>query len=166
MMKHAIQHDKNDEDKPFSIVIAQIEISTRQELNGLEEKDDLPFPTMTSAPSTSLPGTKPLSSGIDSNATCNCCKNPGHVKDDCRKLKRKEQANVKSNDGQSTKKEYPKCPTCDKTNHQAERCWIGAGAHLKPKNLKLEKSKTDDASTSQGDTNTKTTNSISKNLKN
>ena len=31
-----------------------------------------------------------------------------------------------------------------------------AGAHLKTKNLKLENSKTDDASTSQGDTNSKT----------
>ena len=91
MMKHATQYDKNDEDKPFSFVIAQtfFEKSTRQELNGLEEKDDLPVPTMTSAPSTSRPGTRPLSSGIDSNATCNCCKKPGHVKDDCRKLKRK-----------------------------------------------------------------------------
>ena len=168
MMKHATQQDKNEEDKPFSFVIAQkiFKISTRQEFNGLEEKDDLPVPTMTSAPSTSRPGTRPLSTGIDSDATCNCCKKPGHVKDDCRTLKRKEQANVKSNDGQSTKKEYPKCPICDKTNHQAERCWKGAGAHLKPKNFKLENSKTDHASTSQGDTNTKTTNSISKNLKN
>ena len=50
MMKHATPHDKNDEDKPFSFVIAQkiFEISTRQELNGLEEKDDLTVPTMTS----------------------------------------------------------------------------------------------------------------------
>ena len=167
MMKHATQHDKNNEDKPFSVSIAQkfFEKSTLQELNGLEEIYDLPVPTMTSAPSTSRPGTGLLSSGIDPNATCNCCKKPGHVKDDCRKLKRKEQANSKSNDGQSTKKKCPKCPTCDKTNHQAERCWKRAGAHLKPKNSKLENSKTDDASTSPGDTNTKTTNSIPKNLK-
>ena len=116
MMKHATQHDKNDEDKPFSFVIAQtfFEISARQELNSLEEKDDLPVPTMTSAPPTSRPGTRPLSTGIDSNATCNCCKKPGHVKDDCRKLKRKEQANVKSNDGQSTEKDYPNVPYATK----------------------------------------------------
>ena len=42
-------------------------------------------------------------------------KKPGHVKNDCRKLKRKEEQ--KSNDGQNTKKEYPTCPTCDETNH-------------------------------------------------
>ena len=56
-----------------------------------------------------------LSSGIDPNITCNYCKKPGHVKDECRKLKRKEEQ--RRNDGQDTKNEYPKCPTCDKTNH-------------------------------------------------
>ena len=39
----------------------------------------------------------------------------------------------KRNGGQDTKKEYPKGPTCDKTNHPAHRCWKGAGAHLKHK---------------------------------
>ena len=167
MMKHATQHDKNDKDKTFSFVIAQkfFAISTRQELNGLEEKDDLPVPTMTSEPSTSRPGTGLLSSGIDPNATCKSCKKPGHVNDDCRMLKRKEQANVKSNDGQSTKKKYPNCPTCDKMNNQVERRWQGTAAHLKPKNSILENFKTDDASTSQGDTNTKTKYSIPKNPK-
>ena len=28
---------------------------------------------------------------------------------------------------------YPECPTCSKTNHTAEKCWKGAGAHLRPK---------------------------------
>ena len=91
------------------------------ELNGLEEKDDIPVPTMSTAPTAKRPGTGLLSSGIDPNVTCNCCKKPGHVKDDCRKLKRKEEQ--RRNDGQDTKKEYPKCPTCDKKNHPAERCW-------------------------------------------
>ena len=43
----------------------------------------------------------------------------------------------KPNDGQCTKKDYSKCPTCDKTNHPAERCWKGADARLEPRNLKL-----------------------------
>ena len=59
------------------------------ELNGLEEGDDIPVPTMSTAPTATRPGTGLLSSGIDPNITCNYCKKPGHVKDDCRKLKRK-----------------------------------------------------------------------------
>ena len=134
------------------------------ELNGLEEGDDIPIPTMSTAPTATRPGTGLLSSGIDPGITCNYCKKPGHTKDDCRKLKRKEEQ--KRNDGQNTRKEYPKCPTCDKTNHPAERCWKGAGAHLKPKNLKLEDSKTDDPSTSNNDVQHKQTTSILKNPKN
>ena len=135
------------------------------ELNGLEEGDDIHVPTMSTAPTATRPGTGLLSSGIDPNITCNYCKKPGHVKDDCRKLKRKEEQ--RRNEGQDTKKEYPKCPTCDKTNHPAERCWKGAGAHLKPKNLKLDNSKTEETTKSQDDSsNTKPTTSILKNSKN
>ena len=36
------------------------------------------------------------------------------------------------------KKTYPKCSTCGKTNHPEERCWQGAGAHLKPKRTRPE----------------------------
>ena len=134
------------------------------ELNGLEEGDNIPVPTMSTAPTATRPGTGLLSSGIDPNITCNYCKKPGHVKDDCRKLKRKEQQ--RRNDGQDTKKEYPKCPTCDKTNHPAERCWKGAGAHIKPKNLKLEDTTADDTSTSKDDAKTTQPTSILKNPKN
>ena len=134
------------------------------ELNGLEGGDDITVPTMSTAPTATRPGTGLLSSGIDPNVTCNYCKKPGHVKDECRKLKRKEEQ--RCNDGQDTKKEYPKCPTCDKTNHPAERCWKGAGAHLKPKNLKMEDAKQDNASPSQSETNNKQTTSILKNPKN
>ena len=135
------------------------------ELNGLEEGDDIHVPTMSTAPTATRPGTGFLSSGIDPNITCNYCKKPGHVKDDCRKLKRKEEQ--RRNEGQDTKKEYPKCPTCDKTNHPAERCWKGAGAHLKPKNLKFDYSKTEETTKSQDDSsNTKPTTSILKNSKN
>ena len=134
------------------------------ELNGLEGGDDITVPTMSTAPTATRPGTGILSSGIDANITCNYCKKPGHVKDECQKLKRKEEQ--RRNDGQDTKKEYPKCPTCDKTNHPAERCWKGAGAHLKPKNLKIEDAKPDSASPSQSETNNKQTTSILKNPKN
>ena len=135
------------------------------ELNGLEEGDDIHVPTMSTAPTATRPGTGLLSSGIDPNITCNYCKKPGHVKDDCRKLKRKEEQ--RRNERQDTKKEYPKCPTCDKTNHPAERCWKGAGAHLKPKNLKLDNSKTEETTKSQDDSsNTKPTTSVLKNSKN
>ena len=134
------------------------------ELNGLEGGDDITVPTMSTAPTAKRPGTGLLSSGIDPNITCNYCKKPGHVNDECRKLKRKEEQ--RRNDGQDTKKEYPKCPTCDKTNHPAERCWKGAGAHLKPKNLKIEDAKPDNTSPSQSETNNKQTTSILKNPKN
>ena len=135
------------------------------ELNGLEEGDDIHVPTMSTAPTATRPGTGLLSSGIDPNITCNYCKKPGHVKDDCRKLKRKEEQ--RRNEGQDIKKEYPKCPTCDKINHPAERCWKGAGAHLKPKNLKLDNSKTEETTKSQDDSSyTKPTTSILKNSKN
>ena len=135
------------------------------ELNGLEEGDDIHVPTMSTALTATRPGTGLLSSGIDPNITYNYCKKPGHVKEDCRKLKRKEEQ--RRNEGQDTKKEYSKCPTCDKTNHPAERCWKGAGAHLKPKNLKLDNSKTEETTKSQDDSsNTKPTTSILKNSKN
>ena len=72
------------------------------ELNGLEEGDDIPVPTMSTAPTATRPGTGLLSSGIDPGITCNYCKKPGHTKDECSKLKRKEEQ--KRNDGQGAKK--------------------------------------------------------------
>ena len=134
------------------------------ELNGLEEGDDIPVPTMSTTPTTTRSGKGLLSSGIDPNVTCNYCKKPGHVKDDCRKLKRKEEQ--KLNDGQGTKREYPKCPTCGKTNHPAERCWKGAGAHLKPKNLKLDNDQPEESTSSHKDDTNKQNTSILKNSKN
>ena len=46
------------------------------ELNGLEEGDDIPVSTMSTAPTATRPGTGLLSSGIDPNVTCNYCKKP------------------------------------------------------------------------------------------
>ena len=59
------------------------------ELNGLEEGDDIHVPTMSTAPTATRPDTGLLSSGIDPNITCNYCKKSGHVKADCRKLKKR-----------------------------------------------------------------------------
>ena len=149
--------------------MARLENATYEEVvthleRELEERDDIPAPTMSTAPTATRPATGILSSGIDPNVTCNYCKKPGHVKDYCRKLKKKEEQ--RRNDRQDTTKEYPKRPTCDKTNHPAERCWKVAGAHLKPKNLKLEDTTVADTSTSKDDANNKPTTSVLKNPKN
>ena len=133
-------------------------------LNGLEEADDIHVPTMSTAPTATRPRTGLLSSGIHPNVTCNYCKKPGFVKDDIRKLKRKEEQ--KRNDGQDTKKRYPECPTCDKTNHPAERCWKGAGAHFKTKNVNLDTPKSEDTSMSHDDSNSQPTTTILKHPKN
>ena len=50
------------------------------ELKGLEEGDDIHVPTMSTAPTATLPGTGLLSSGIDPATTCNYCKNLGMSK--------------------------------------------------------------------------------------
>ena len=83
-----------------SVNMARLENATYQEivnhlereleLNGLEEGDDIPVPTMLTAPTATRLGNGLLSSGIDQGITCNYCKKPGHTKDECRKLKRKE----------------------------------------------------------------------------
>ena len=44
------------------------------ELIGLEEGDDIPVPTMSTAPTSTRPGTGLLSPDIDPNITCNYCK--------------------------------------------------------------------------------------------
>ena len=135
------------ENATYEEIVTHLE--SELELDGLEEGDDIPVPTMSTAPTATRPGTGLFPSGIDPNITCNYCKKPGHVKTDCRKRKRKEEQ--RRNDGQDTKKKYPKCPICDKSNHPAEQCWKGAGAHLKPKNLELEDTKTDETPTSNND---------------
>ena len=43
------------------------------ELNGLEEGDDIPVPTMSTAPTATRPGTGLLFSGFDPGVTCNYC---------------------------------------------------------------------------------------------
>ena len=63
----------------------------------------------------------------------------GHMVKDCEKMKKKKEKDAQQ--GKSTqKKAYPECGTCGKKNHPEERCWQGAGAHLKPKRTRSEDS--------------------------
>ena len=64
------------------------------ELNGLEEGDDIPVPTMSTAPTATRPGTGLLSSGIDPGITCNYCKKPGHTKTNAVNLRGKKNKNA------------------------------------------------------------------------
>ena len=87
------------ENATYEEIVAHLE--RELELNGLEEGDDIPEPTMSTAPTATRPGPKRLSSGIDPGIICNYCKKPGQRKDEYRKLRRKE--NQKRNDGHSIK---------------------------------------------------------------
>ena len=98
------------ENATYEEIVTQTE--QKLELNGLEEGDDIPVPTLSTAPTATRPGTGLISFGIDPGITCNYCKKPSHTKNECRKLKRKEEQ--KRTDGQNTKKEYPKYPTVTK----------------------------------------------------
>ena len=122
------------ENGSYDEIVAHLE--RELELNALEESDDLPLATMTS--SSTKPKT-PLSTGQMSDITCNYCKEKGHMVKDCEKLKKKKEKDAQQ--GKSTqKKTYPECSTCGKKNHPEERCWQGAGAHLKPKRTRPEDS--------------------------
>ena len=122
------------ENGSYDEIVAHLE--RELELNALEEPDDLPMATMTS--STTKPKT-PLSTGQLSDITCNYCKEKGHMVKDREKLKKKKEKEAQQ--GKSTqKKTYPECGTCGKKNHPEERCWQGAGAHLKPKRTRPEDS--------------------------
>ena len=122
------------ENGSYDEIVAHLE--RELELNALEESDDLPIATMTS--SSAKPKT-PLSTAQMSDITCNYCKEKGHMVKDCKKLKKKKEKDAQQ--GKSTqKKTYPECGTCGKKNHPEERCWQGAGAHLKPKRTRPEDS--------------------------
>ena len=88
-----------------------------------------------------------LSSGIDPKTNYTHCKEEGHnLKKNWSKLTAKKEGEAK--DGKKPKLVYPKCPTCEKTNHPAERCWKGADAHLKPQRNKTEDKETTDETNS------------------
>ena len=58
---------------------------------------------------------------------------------DCEKLKKKKEKDAQRGIP-AQNKTYPECGTCGKKNHPEERCWQGAGAHLKPKRTRSEDS--------------------------
>ena len=123
------------ENGSYDEIVARLE--RQLELNALEESDDLPMASMTSS-TTKAKKAKTVPSNVQmSDITCNYCKEKGHMVKDCEKLKKEKKEN--SQQGKSTQKKInPKCGSFGKTNHPEERCWQGAGAHLKPKRTRPE----------------------------
>ena len=111
------------------------------ELNALEESDDLPIATMASSSGKTK---NLLSTAIDTNQNTQCsyCKAEDHFWKNCPNLKKKKELEAK-NGKTPQRPTYPECPTCNKTNHPAEKCWRGAGAHLRPKWNKKDSNDTD-----------------------
>ena len=122
------------ENGTYEEIVAHLE--RELEFNAMEESDDLPISTMASA-STSISNL--LSNDIDTNkdSQWSYCKATGHFYIRCPKLKKKRKLEDK-NGKKPQRPTYPGCPTCKKTNHPAERCWKGAGAHLRPKRTRPE----------------------------
>ena len=122
------------ENGTYEEIVAHLE--RELELNALEESDDLPMATMASA---STSHNNLLSNGINTNkdAQCSYCKATGHYYKNCPKLKKKKE--MEDKDGKKPQRPtYPPCDTCGKKNQPTERCWQGAGAHLRPKRMQTE----------------------------
>ena len=75
-------------------------------------------------------------------------------------LKRKKKKQTKHKIGKKPQRQtYPPCETCGKKNHPPERCWQGAGAHLRPKRTRHDEKANDDSNdegTSKKSNNTET----------
>ena len=116
------------ENGTYEEIVAHLE--RELEFNALES-DDLPMTTMASA---STNNSNLLSNGINTNKDAQCiyCKAIGHNQKNCPKLKKIKELEDK-NGKKPQRPIYPNCPTCGIKNHPVERCWKGAGAHLRPK---------------------------------
>ena len=133
------------ENGTYEEIVAHLE--RELDLNALEESDDLPMATMASA---STNQSNLLSNGINTNkdAQCSYCKATGQYCKNCPKLRKKKEMEEK--DGKKPQRPtYPPKDTCGKKNPSTERCWQGAGAHLRPKRQQTEQ-KDANASTSEG----------------
>ena len=116
------------ENGTYEEIVAHLE--RELELIALEESDDLPMATMASASTNQI---NLLSNGINTNkdAQCSYFKATGHYYKSCPKLKKKKEMEEKDSE-KPQRPTYPPCDTCGKKNHSTERCWQGAGAHLRP----------------------------------
>ena len=126
------------ENGTYEEIVAHLE--RELELNALEEADDLPMATMASA---STSHSKLLSNSINTNkdVECSYCTATGHYYKNCPKLKKKKEMEEK--DGKKLQRPtYPLCDTCGEKNHPTERCWQGAGAHLRLKRTQTEQKDT------------------------
>ena len=140
-LKRSVTNMARLENGTYEEIVAHLK--RELELNALKESDDLPMATMASA---STSNNNLLSKGINTNkdAQCSYCKATGHFYKSCPKLKKKKELEDK-NGKKPQRPTYPECPTCGKKNHPVERCWKGAGAHLRPKRTRPE-DKADDTS--------------------
>ena len=127
------------ENGTYEVIVAHLE--RELELNALEESDDLPLATIASS---SGKARNLLSNGIDTNKNnqCSYCQAEDHSRKNCPKLKKKERNGTK-NGKKPQRPTYPECPTCSKTNHPEEKCWRGAGAHLRPKRNRQDSKNTE-----------------------
>ena len=158
------------ENATFDEIVTLLE--RKLQLNRLEDHDDNPVPTMSTATTATRHGNGLLattatrhgngllSSSIDPGTTCNYCKKPGHTKYECPKLKRKEEA--KRNDGwivdQKRKSIMPHLWQIQPPGRtMLEKRRRPTQAQLK------DETATDKKPTSQSDANTEPTTSIFKN---
>ena len=100
-------------------------------------------------PSASLSSRNLLSTGVDTNKETQCayCKATGHFYNNGPKLKKKkgmEDETARNHSAQPTHH-----ATHMETNQPTERCWQGAGAHIRPKRTRNDE-KANDESNNEG----------------
>ena len=128
------------ENNSYDDLVAHLE--KELELTAVEESDDLPIANGVNDFLCNL-AYNPSLYRQATDITCNYFKEKGHTVKDCNKLKKKEEKDAQQ--GKITqKKTYPKGGTCGKTKHPEERCWQGAGEHLKTKRTRPEDSSDND----------------------